>query len=177
MEGLGYINTILTILFFMPFVLCNISEKTRDCCMYSSDLIDNFCPTNNSCSLTSLGSEVKGSSPVPYIFPDNEQCQVISDSKKIKSDVVDCFKADFTSSQDNNENKSILNQIMVKAYKLKDEKFSSAAEIFGLEVLIPYAGSTWKTARFRLSNNQDCGDHCSPRCVTIQRQGTVALII
>ena len=164
-------------LFFMPFVLCHISEKTRDCCMYSSDLTDNFCPTNNSCSLTSLGSEVTGSKLRDYFFPDNEQCQVISDSKKMKSDVVDCFKADFTSSQDNNENKSILNQIMVKAYKLKDEKFSSAAEIFGLEVLIPYAGSTWKTARFRLSNNQDCGDHCSPRCVTIQRQGTVAFLI
>ena len=158
-------------LFFIPFVLCNISEKSRDCCMYSSDLAENFCPNNNSCSIRrSFGSE-ENSSNSDYNFPENEQCQVLSDSKKVKSDVDECFKADFSSSVDN-ENKSILNQIMVKAYKLKDEKFNSAAGIFGLEVLIPYAGSSWKTARFRLSNSQDCGDHCSPRCVTIQRQGT-----
>ena len=65
---------------------------------------------------------------------------------------------------------------MVKAYKLNDDTFGQTAEIFGLEVLVPYSGfgkddTAWKTARFRLSNNQGCDEHCSPRCVTIQRQG------
>ena len=135
-------------------------------------MTDIFCPSNNSCSIRqSFGSDVSGSNVGDYIFPESEQCQILSDSKKVKSDVDECFKADFISSLDN-ENMSILNKILVKAYKLKDEQFSIAADIFGLEVLIPYAGYTWKNARFRLSNNQDCGDNCSPRCVTIQRQGT-----
>ena len=164
-------------LVFIPFVLCHISEKSRDCCMYSSDLTNNFCPSNNSCSIRrNSNSSIDEKN---YIYPENDQCQIISDSKKFQYDVAECFNADFSSSVVGNEGSrsEILNHVMVKAYKLNDDTFGQTAEIFGLEVLIPYSGfekadTAWKTARFRLSNNQGCEDHCSPRCVTIQRQGT-----
>ena len=234
-------------LVFIPFVLCHISEKSRDCCMYSSDLTNNFCPTNNSCSIRRNSNSLIDDKQVSknYIYPENDQCQIISDSKKIQSDVEECFNADFTNSvvgtgkslseatiwrqivhwitssiHENSKLKpwenmctkivydiknnfctqlvlpmfckkksfwqrftctegskpEIVNRVMVKAYKLNDDTFGQTAEIFGLEVLIPYSGfgkddKAWKTARFRLSNNQGCDEHCSPRCVTIQRQG------
>ena len=164
-------------LVFIPFVLCHISEKSRDCCVYSSDLTNNFCPSNNSCSIRRNSNSLIDEKN--YIYPENDQCQIISDSKKIQSDVEECFKADFTNSVVGTEGSKseILNLVMVKAYKLNDDTFGQTAEIFGLEVLIPYSGfekaaTAWKTARFRLSNNQGCEDHCSPRCVTVQRQGT-----
>ena len=169
-------------LVFIPFVLCHISEKSRDCCMYSSDLTNNFCPSNNSCSIRRNSNSLIDEKQVSknYVYPDSIQCQIISDSKKIQSDVEECFNADFTNSVVGTEGSKseILNRVMVKAYKLNDDTFGQTAEIFGLEVLIPYSGfgkddTAWKTARFRLSSqDQDCDEHCSPRCVTIQRQGT-----
>ena len=87
-------------LVFIPFVLCHISEKSRDCCMYSSDLTNNFCPTNNSCSIRRNSNSLIDDKQVSknYIYPENDQCQIISDSKKIQSDVEECFNADFTNS-------------------------------------------------------------------------------
>ena len=87
-------------LVFIPFVLCHISEKSRDCCMYSSDLTNNFCPTNNSCSIRRNSNSLTDEKQVSknYIYPENDQCQIISDSKKIQSDVEECFNADFTNS-------------------------------------------------------------------------------
>ena len=87
-------------LVFIPFVLCHISEKPRDCCMYSSDLTNNFCPSNNSCSIRRNSNSLIDEKQVSknYIYPENDQCQIISDSKKIQSDVEECFNADFTNS-------------------------------------------------------------------------------
>ena len=87
-------------LVFIPFVLCHMSEKSRDCCMYSSDLTNNFCPSNNSCSIRRNSNSLTDEKQVSknYIYPENDQCQIISDSKKIQSDVEECFNADFTNS-------------------------------------------------------------------------------
>jgi hypothetical protein len=151
--------------------------------MYSSDLTNNFCPSNNSCSIRRNSDSLVDEKQVSknYIYPENDQCQIISDSKKIQSDVEECFNDDFTKIGTEGSKSEILNRVMVKAYKLNDDTFGQTAEIFGLEVLIPYSGfgkddTAWKTARFRLSSqDQDCDEHCSPRCVTIQRQGTYIL--
>ena len=164
-------------LVFIPFVLCHISEKSRECCMYSSDSVLPSCPSNSTCQIRSREASLEGWKYQPaYIHPEDKHCEIISDSKKIKSKTEECYNADFTSGLNDDEiDRSILNQIMVIAYKLNDDTFGADNMIvFGLEILIPYgvAGSraAWKTAKFRISNNQaGCGDHCIPRCVTIQR--------
>ena len=161
-------NRTTVFLILIPFVLCHISEKPRHCCMYSSKLSEDFCPSNKSCSIRQSSTEEKLSNS--YVFPKKEQCQIVSDSKKVKTNVQECFNADFSTID--SKTQSILDQVMVKAYKLSDNTFGENGEIFGLEVLIPYSKSEkWNTARFRLSNNQGCDEHCSPRCVTIQRKG------
>merc|ERR1712223_1089977 len=86
---------------FIPFVLCHISEKSRECCMYSSDSVLSSCPSNSTCSIRRESSDYFPSNG--YIHPEDKHCEIISDSKKIKSKTEECYNADFTSGLNDDE--------------------------------------------------------------------------